>query len=77
MQIAVQPPPSYNAERMAKVKTKVKSETFRFTETASTLLLSCAEAAGISKAAVLEQAIRDYAKKKGITLPPKPVTEGE
>lgn len=75
MQIAVHQPRQYNAGRMAKIRTKVKSEAFRLTETASLLLLACAESAGISKAAVLEQAIRDYAKKKGVTLPAKSTTE--
>lgn len=77
MQVAVQRPPSYNGAKMARQKTKVRSETFRLTETASRLLLACADDKGISKAAVLEQAIRDYARKSRVTLPPETTERAE
>ena len=76
MQIAVPGALPYNADKMATTKTKVKSETFRLTATASLLLAACAEAKGISKAAIIEQVIRDYAKREKITLS-KPPAEGE
>lgn len=68
MEVAVPLAGTYNAGAMSKVRTKVNPESFRLTDTASKLLQSCADEAGISKAAVLEQAIREYAKRKGVTL---------
>ena len=75
MQVAVQGTPPYN-KPVPKEKTKTSSETFRLTETASLLLSECARVAGVSKAAIIEQAIRDTAKRAGVTLPkPAPKTE--
>lgn len=70
MQVAVQDTSPYNGA-VPKGKNKTSSETFRLTETASVLLEECAKAAGISKTAVIEQAIRDTAKRAGVTLPKK------
>lgn len=75
MQVAVHDPQPYNKPVMGKARTKVRSETFRLTETASKLLQACADTAGISKAAVLEQAIRDYARKSKVTLPAQEAPE--
>lgn len=74
MQVAVPGASAYN-KPVPKEKTKTSSETFRLTETASILLSECARAAGVSKAAIIEQAIRDTARRAGVTLP-KPASQG-
>jgi hypothetical protein len=70
MQVAVHGASAYN-KPVPKEKTKTSSETFRLTETASLLLSECARVAGVSKAAIIEQSIRDTARRAGVTLPKK------
>lgn len=68
MEVAAVGARSYNVGKMPKVRTKVKALSFRLTDFADRLLEKCAEVGGVSKASVLETAIREYAKKRGVTL---------
>jgi hypothetical protein len=76
MQVAVPVHPLYN-EGMTKEKTKISPETFRLTAVASQLLAACAQEAGVSKASIVEQAIRMYAKSQKVTIAKATTTEGE
>ena len=68
MQVAACVAASYNRRTMPKTKTKTVQTSFRLTETAAALLAACASQGGLSQAAVMETAIREYAKRKGVTL---------
>lgn len=77
MEVAACVVASYNRRTMPKTKTKTVPTSFRLTETAATLLAACASQGGISQAAVLETAIREYAKRRGVTLADAQPKEGE
>lgn len=69
MEVAVESQRAYNARTMPKVKTKTAAVSFRLTEDAARLLAASARERGVSQVAVLEEAIRDYAKAHKVKLP--------
>lgn len=55
----------------APTEAKTKPQAFRLTATAATLLEECARVAGVSKVAIMEQSIRDTARRAGVSVPMK------
>ncbi len=66
MEVAVACAASYNGGKMPKTRTKTAALSFRVTEATAETLAACARAMGLSQVAVLEIAIRAYARRQDV-----------